>query len=352
MDKKQQSPFWLVQAIAWIFVGLANFVPQRLAGHSPTAIQYMNLVEIIVGGFIVTSLYRFYLKRRKFQFSVKPGRVVVLLCSSVLVQTVCWALLLVLMTLPFASKYHINMVEIGFSFIPLGAILLVWNVVYLGYHLFRQYHRTEVEKWQLEAEIQKANLGNLKSQINPHFMFNSLNNIRALILENPQRARDMLTLFSENFRYALQHSELNETTVAKEINIVKQYLELVGIQYEDKLNYTINADEAVLDNAIPPMILQLLAENAIKHGIALSPTGGIIAINISQQEQQLVLHVKNTGTLQQKNKLEDSTGIGLKNIEKRLKLIYNNDAQLHIGEQPPYVTVTITINRHDKSLNN
>lgn len=345
MNTKSRSWFWPIQILAWLFAGMANFVPQRIAGHGSSFIQYLNLIGISVGGFIVTSLYRYHLKRHKFQFTMSPARFVMVLSISAIIQTFCWLILILLMTLPFAAKYHINLLQLGFNFIPLGALTLVWNLVYLTYHLIRRYHTTEVEKWKLEAEIQKANLGNLKSQINPHFMFNSLNNIRALILENPTKAREMITLFSENFRYALQHSEMVETTVAKEISIVKQYLQLVGIQYEEKLKYTITATDEVMDKTIPPMILQLLAENAIKHGIALCPTGGTISIDISQNGRQLVLTVKNTGTLQQKNKLEDSTGIGLKNIEKRLKLIYSDRAILRMEEHPPNVIVTIVIDQ-------
>ncbi len=155
----------------------------------------------------------------------------------------------------------------------------------------------------------------------------------------------MLTQFSETFRYALQHSENSETTVAKEVHIVSQYLQLVSIQYEEKMQFSINAEENILHDSIPPMILQLLVENAVKHGIALSQTGGIIAIDIRNIGKQLVMSVKNTGTLQKKNQLEDSIGIGLNNVEKRLKLLYNDKAQLRIEEQPPFVVVTISIER-------
>jgi len=343
MNDKQHSWFWPIQIIVWIMIALVNFVPQHLVGSIPPTIQYLNLCGIGIGGFIITSLYRGYLKKTNYQVSLKFGRFVMLLSVSSLVQSVVWFLLILLVTWPIAAKYQINMLRLTINLIPLGGLVLIWNLVYLSYYLIRQYHVTVVQKLRLEVEIEKANLSNLKSQINPHFMFNALNNIRALILEDPQRAREMLTMFSENFRYALQHSENSETTVAKEVNIVSQYLELIGIQYEDKLQYTIHAEEKILQESIPPMILQLLVENAVKHGIALSPTGGLIAIDIVQDGSQLVMTVKNTGTLQKKNELEDSIGIGLNNVVKRLKLLYNDKAQLKIEEQPPFVIVTISI---------
>lgn len=343
MNETHNRWFWPIQIITWIAVGLVNFIPQHIVGQTQLFIQYFNFLSISLGGFMVTSVYRYYLKKYHYRFTMKLVRFVWLLSVSTLVQSACWLLLILLATWPIAAKYHIDMLRVAFNLIPLSGIILIWNLVYLAYHLFRQYHITEVEKWKLEAEVQKANLGNLKSQINPHFMFNALNNIRALILENPNRAREMLTQFSETFRYALQHSENSETTVAKELSIVKQYLELVGIQYEERMQYTVNAEEGALNEKIPPMIVQLLIENAVKHGIALSPTGGLIAIDVRQIGKRLVLSVKNTGTLREKNQLEDSIGIGLKNVERRLKLLYDNKASLKIEEQPPFVIVTISI---------
>ena len=345
MNNKHRSWFWPIQIVTWIAIGLVNFLPQHFVSGKASFIQYFNLLVISIGGFIVTSVYRAYLKKYRYKFTMKLGRFVAFLSASTLVLAVCWWLLIVLVTWPIAGKYNINMHVVAFQLIPLAGLILIWNLVYLTYHLIRQYHITEVEKWKLEAEVEKANLGTLRSQINPHFMFNALNNIRALILEDPHKAREMLTQFSETFRYALQHSENSETTVAKEVRIVSQYLQLVGIQYEEKMQVTINAEENILNESIPPMILQLLVENAVKHGIALSPSGGIIAIDIHQNGNNLVMSVKNTGTLQKKNQLEDSIGIGLNNVVKRLKLLYDDKAQLRIEEQPPFVIVTISIER-------
>ena len=345
MSNKQYSWFWPIQIVTWIAIGLVNFLPQHFVAGKASFIQYFNLLVISIGGFIVTSAYRGYLKKYRYKFTMKLGRFVTILSVSTLVLSVCWLLLILLVTWPIAGKYNINMHLVAFQLIPLAGLILIWNLVYLTYHLIRQYHITEVEKWKLEAEIEKANLGTLRSQINPHFMFNALNNIRALILEDPNKARELLTQFSETFRYALQHSENSETTVAKEVHIVSQYLQLVGIQYEEKMQFTVDVEDNVLNATIPPMILQLLVENAVKHGIALSPTGGIIAIDIRQTGKQLVMSVKNTGTLQKKNQLEDNIGIGLNNVKKRLQLLYNDKAQLRIEEQPPYVIVTISIER-------
>jgi two-component system LytT family sensor kinase len=348
MDKpveisKPRSWFWPIQLGAWGFVASTNFIAQYSSGAFAPVFLYANLLEMFAGGVIITTLFRYYLKRSKFSFMLSTRQFILFVFGATLLQALCWLLLIKIFTLAVAPGYHFTLQDFAYNIMPLWAMSMSWSLVYLIYQLINRYHNTELEKWKLEAQVQQAHLGALKSQVNPHFMFNALNNIRALILEDPQLARKMITRFSELLRHSLQHTEQKETTVADEIDMVTQYLELVKIQYEDKLQYTINVDEQSLAAPIPPMTLQLLAENAIKHGIAQCSTGGILEINISNDKNQLLIIIKNTGTLTQKDNLEESLGIGLNNITGRLRLLYGDRADLQITEQQPFVTVTIKI---------
>ena len=340
-EAKSKSLFWPIQFGVWLTIGLVNFTFQHFNSKIPADIKTLNFIGIGAGGFLITSLYRYYLQIRKYNFKMGAGKFILSLILSALLQSVCWVILIVLLF----YRYHLGFWQSAGALIPFFGMIIIWNMVYLSYKLIRQYHTTEVEKWKLEAEVQKAQLGALKSQINPHFMFNALNNIRSLILEDPALARGMLTKFSEIFRHALQHSEEKEIILSEELEILQQYFDLLKIQYENKLQYQIKADQTVLKEKIPPMILQLLVENAVKHGIGLSPDGGQITVDISKTKDQLVLTVKNTGTLVFKNKLEDSLGIGLKNITERLKLLYAHQASLAIYEEAPDVIVTINIKK-------
>lgn len=336
--------FWPVQLASWTLVALCNFLVQYRAGL-PAPILYMNVVGMAGGGMLITTVYRYYLKKRAYKFNLKAGKFIGFLLLCAFLQSVCWLIFVMLISIPFQKKYAIDLIGLSPNIAPFFLLALIWNTIYLGYHLLKQFHQTEVERWKLESAIQKAQLGALKAQINPHFMFNTLNNIRALILENPNQARDMITRFSELFRYALQHSEDKEATAAAELNILKQYLELLKIQYEDKLRYVIDADENLLNELIPPMVFQLLVENAVKHGIGLSSTGGEIWISLKKSGAELLLSVKNTGNLQQNNKLEESLGIGLNNIRERLKLLYGDQAILLMKEEANFVNVTISLNK-------
>jgi two-component system LytT family sensor kinase len=342
IKSKTDQWFWPIQLSTWIIIALLNFsVQHRLP--VPPVVLYLNCAGMIMGGLLVTTAFRYYLKKQGHRFHLRPFQFIGFLLLATSLQAISWLLLFKLCFLTVAAKYPVPLLELMINLAPLMALCLLWNLVYLSYHLIRRYHTSEVEKWKLEAEVQKAGLGALKAQINPHFMFNALNNIRALILEDPQKAREMLTRFSETFRYALQYSEQKETTLAEEIHILDQFVELLKIQYEDKLKYTLEVDEHALSTLIPPMTLQLLVENAVKHGIALQPCGGEIIVTISHDGAALCLTVSNTGTLKQKNELEDSLGIGLKNITARLQLLYGYRAGLTIREEAPLVIVIIRI---------
>ncbi|MVN93020.1 sensor histidine kinase [Mucilaginibacter aquatilis] len=343
--EKKQSWFWPVQISCWLLIGFLNWIVQYSSGSFSNVNLYLNLAGMCAGGFAVTSLYRAYFRKYKATIEINAPKLIAFLFASAFVQAALWLVILIIMMLPFLGNKPLSIMPILFQIVPLMGIMLAWDSVYLGYYLVRRYHSAEVEKWQLEAEVRQAQLGTLRAQINPHFLFNSLNNIRALILEDPGLARQTLTRFSEIFRHALQHTDGREINLAEEVDILKQYLELVKIQYEDKLTYHINVDKACLTECIPPMVLQLLVENAIKHGIALQNDGGEIRINISRNSNDMVLMVTNTGTLTINNRLEDSLGIGLNNIKERLRLLYGNNAALEVVEQPPYVTVTIMIKK-------
>lgn len=342
---KEKSWFWTVQLGSWLIVGLGNYTLQNTTRDLPKTLLWMNLAALSLGGFLVTSAYRVYLKKNGISFNLTAGKFIQVLILSTLIISVCWLALILLLFLPVISQYHLNLLQLALNLVPLAFVTLAWVLSYMIYHLLAEYHETEIKRWMLEAEVQKANLGALKAQINPHFMFNSLNNIRALILEDHQKARLMLTRFSELLRYSLQHSEEKETTVEGELKILKQYLELVELQYEERLQYQISADQKVLSEKIPPMILQLLAENAVKHGIALLPGGGEIFVSVREMESGFRLSVKNTGSLQHKNELEESLGIGLKNILDRLKLLYGERANLEMKEEKPFVVVNIILRK-------
>ena len=180
----------------------------------------------------------------------------------------------------------------------------------------------------------------MKSQINPHFMFNSLNNIRGLMLEDVDRSREMLTKLSEMLRYSLTKNNIDAIAVEEELEMVDNYIDLSKIQFEDRLEFVKDIQKDCLHIQIPPMIIQLLVENAAKHGISNLKNGGRISLKISKGNDELSIQVANTGELRIS---KNSTQLGLNNIRQRLKLLYGDEAQFSLAEVDNEVIADIKI---------
>lgn len=222
----------------------------------------------------------------------------------------------------------------------MGFLFFLWIVVYTIYKTTLQIKNNKMDRMEIENNLKDSQLNALKGQINPHFMFNSLNNIRGLILENPEKSREMITRLSEMLRYSLTKNEVTKIALEEEIEMVENFIEISKIQLEERLKFTSQIDEETLKMQIPPMIIQMLVENAVKHGIAKLKDGGYISLKTKQENNDLNILVSNTGILTIE---EDSTQLGIKNIEKRLHLIYGDKASFKLQEIENEVVAKIII---------
>lgn len=342
MGNNENKYFWLFQFIGWSLVGGLNLIVQKF-NDIPTSLIVFNVIGLSFGGFLISSGYRSYLKKMNW-ISWKKGKLIGFIFISVIVLSVIWLLLLFLIISLIGTE--ISFISFMANLIPIGMLLLIWFLFYFGYHLIKHYHLSEIERWKLKSEVQSAQLDILKLQINPHFLFNTLNNIRALILEDQHRARQMLTNFSDLFRYSLLYTENKEVFLPDELKIVNQFLELAKIQYEEKLEYQITCVKNLNNETIPPMVIQILVENAIKHGIALSnEKKNLIFISVDKTKNILHIQVKNTGSLYNRNQLETSLGLGLKNIKERLQFLYDKNATFNLSSNGQFVEANIKIHR-------
>ncbi|PIB34101.1 hypothetical protein BFP72_01000 [Reichenbachiella sp. 5M10] len=239
--------------------------------------------------------------------------------------------------------WHNTVHPIEWSSIPLYTanlffMLMFWSVIYVGYKYAESARKNKIEKLETQSSLKEAELIALKAQINPHFLFNSLNNIRALILDQPMIARDMVTNLSDLLRYSIAFSQRAQVTIAEEVDIVKNYLDLESIQYDGRLDYHIDVEEGALACIIPPMVIQTMAENAVKHGISQIKDAGKIQLSVWQQDEQLVITVSNTGHLENSQK---GTGIGIKNAQERLRLLFDVSPSFTLTEKNNIVTATL-----------
>jgi two-component sensor histidine kinase len=235
------------------------------------------------------------------------------------------------MCTPWTAKIS-PLVVFSFTWIQGTTLFVGWLCVYFFYHLFDRFNRSEIERLRLVTSVKEAELRALKSQINPHFIFNSLNSLRGLIDENPDRARQAVTQLANLLRYSLQSGQLETVPFEDELHTVNDYLALEQVRHEERLRVRLDVEPGVLNLSIPPMLLQTLVENAVKYGIAPRREGGEIAITARCESGQLRLQVTNPGTLAAGG---GSTGVGLRNAAERLQLLFGDQARLDLRENPP-----------------
>jgi LytS/YehU family sensor histidine kinase len=237
-------------------------------------------------------------------------------------------------------KTDLSYVYISSSVINFTVVFCLWNVIYFGFQYFQNYKRTEINSLRYLAASKESELNNLKAQLNPHFMFNSMNSIRALIDEDPAKAKVAVTQLSNILRTTLLMDKGKEIVLKDEINLVKDYLNLEHIRYEERLSYEFKIAEDVQNCMIPPFMIQTQVENAIKHGISKLPGNGNIIIEAFKLLDVLKIKVSNTGKL---NTDKPLTGIGFKNSIQRLELLYGNHGEIFINEVNNLVVVEINI---------
>ncbi len=202
--------------------------------------------------------------------------------------------------------------------------VMVYLVMVLIYYLI-SYSSSLRERARAEEKlrtlVKESELNMLKSQINPHFLFNSLNSISSLIMSNPDEAREMIIRLSEFLRYSLKHRENEFVTLNEEIGRMKDYLAIEKIRFGEKLRYELNASEKCKEVKVPTMILQPLIENAIKHGVYESLDPVTVTFNCKIAGGFLQLELENDFDPEQPSRR--GTGVGLQNVSERIRLAYD-----------------------------
>ncbi len=218
-------------------------------------------------------------------------------------------------------------------FIIMLAVHAVWVAIYLAFAIQRHRYRAEIRQAQLSSSLQAAELRLLRSQLNPHFLFNALNGLRSLISDEPARARDAVTLLARTLRYTLASGDDDLVSLERELEMVDDYLALESLRLAERLRVERDIDPAARVSRVPAMLLQSLVENAIKHGVAGLKEGGTLRIHARIEGQELVLQVFNPRPEEAANTSGD--GVGLKNSIARLRLLFGERARLHLDLSRP-----------------
>jgi two-component sensor histidine kinase len=227
---------------------------------------------------------------------------------------------------------------IFFTFI----LISLWLLIYLVWHYINKNRNDQIVKLQLEAMVKSLELKTIKSHINPHFIFNAHNSIRALVDENPERARRAITELSNILRSSLQVEKMETVPLEQELSIVKDYLALEQMRFEERLQVELDIDPDTLHQPVPPMMLQTLVENAIKHGISKRENGGVVRIISGYENNQHIIRVQNSGLLNTNNGTANE-GFGVKSTRERLKILYAGKASFDIYPGTSEQTVEVKI---------
>lgn len=220
--------------------------------------------------------------------------------------------------------------------------ICAWAFIYVSVTGNRRIRETELSNLRLQASLKEAQLSSLSNQLNPHFLFNAINNIRFMIHEDANQADAMLVALAEVLRYSLDSSQHQSVPLSQELAIVDRYLTIAKAQLERRLDFSIEAAPALLNFGIPPMMLQMLVENAIKHGLEQLPAGGTLRLNVREDGAQLLVEVSNSCPAHP-HAAVPSTGIGHANIRQRLALLYGDQATLTATRTDDAYRVLLTV---------
>jgi sensor histidine kinase YesM len=323
--------YWICQIGGWTaFVGYQMSLYYFVLNIPQTTALVLNGLVNILLGVVVTHAYRMYI--HLMGWLELPLR---LLIPRVILGVISMAIIMATINIPL-DAFMFPGLQLNYQFASIYGMLANWSkyilVWALIYHLF-QYYRKSIEsekhRYRLEAKMKETEYRQLKAQLNPHFLFNSLNSIRALVDVDPPASRQAITQLSALLRSSLKMGEHTWVSLADELSTVRDYLSLEGIRFEHRLQYLIDASDETLLCKVPPMMLQTLVENGIKHGISKRIGGGKIILKARLISNKLHIEIRNTGCYDT-NGLKSDTGYGLANTRQRLEMLYEGRAQFSI----------------------
>lgn len=322
--------YWILQILGWGSFAFVNIFFASLS-QGISAVQLWAFVVLAAFYLVSTHSMRHIVKTYEwFKFGI--FRLLIQTILALLALSVVNVLAQILINLAFGTlkpdedfRALVIAVNLFVSFLYYA----FWFLLYFLFHFLDNYNSS----LKYEAKINEIRLNHLKSQLNPHFIFNALNSVRALVDEDPNKAKTAITRISNILRFSLMMDKKQVIDFADELATVKDYLALEAIRFEERLELVYQIEDEAYSYKIPPMMLQTIAENAIKHGISNLVKGGLIEIKCREGLQdELYIQVKNSGYLNpssSKSK-KDEGGHGLENTKQRLKLLYGDKASFRI----------------------
>lgn len=320
---KKHNIYWNCQFIGWSLYAAINLFFFKLSYNTNLKDILLFLIWLPLG-ITITHVYRYIIIKYNILKVNIFIQIPLILISSLILSILFFIINISIVNLFSNVPEQIDLLAATQKILSLVLIFIIWSVIYFGFHFFDNYKKTEIQNLRLEANSKEVELNKLKSQLNPHFMFNSMNSIRALVDEDPKKAKVAITQLSNILRNTLMMHKNRYITLQEEIALVKDYLELEHIRFEERLTFNFDIDEKTLELNVPPMMIQTLVENGIKHGISKFPEGGSISIISLKTDSYFKIEIINTGQLGDITKTD--SGFGIANTTNRLELLYGKKA--------------------------
>lgn len=311
----------LADAAFWTGLAVVNLALTVVFGgwsSGSVLISVMLSLELWVVGGMMRGI-----ALRRHWFELGPMRLAWRLLLSVLLGAALVQLLLIpVLTLALSQRWVLLPQSTGFRPAMLfvywantAFMLGLWAALWSWTMAMQRFREGEIARLNAESLRNAFELDALRARLNPHFVFNALNNLRALINEDTERARELVTRLSNTLRHALDHSQREQVSLAEELAVVEDYLAVEAVHYEDRLRVRRDIAEDALSARLPPMALQLLVENAVKHGISCTPGGGELSLQARRRDGRLLIEVGNPGRIDPE---PARRGVGLAYLRTRL----------------------------------
>ncbi|MBL7472914.1 sensor histidine kinase [Robertkochia sediminum] len=327
--------YWQCQLAGWGLVATYWAYIVYTRDHYSVFSTFLNYAIDVAIGISLTHLYK--------QFAVQANwirlpleKLLVRVVPSILLLSVIYVLISNVKWYFFWSTLMDPNVSFKEAIVYWNPILItalrlmsIWILAYHLYHYYQKEVNTAKENAQLSTLIKQTQLDNLSAQLNPHFLFNSLNSIKSLILENPDTARRGIDLLSDLLRSSLYEKDKGLNTLRSELDLVNDYIELEKLRFEERLSMDVSVDKSLEAVKVPTLSVQLLVENAIKHGIDKKVQGGRISLVIHKSDDEMHIQVSNPGKISGD---APGGGLGLKNLRDRLYLQFKDKASLTLKQ--------------------
>lgn len=333
--EQRKLSFWPLQIAGWIGYFALNFTAAM--GDGKEWHYVYSSLSVAATGFLMTSLLRLGYQRL---WHLTIARMTLLAAAMLLVATIVQTKIYVEIVFRFCDDCELHSV-FGYLwyFGSMFYLLLSWSGLYFGIKFARQLQEQKEAALKAQGMAHEAQLKMLRYQLNPHFLFNTLNAISTLVLDNQRdTANRVVGSLSSFLRYSLDSDPVQRVTLAQEIEALNLYLCIEQTRFGDRLNVQMDIDDAARTALVPSLILQPLIENAIKHAVAKREEGGSIEIRARRDGDMLDLHLQDDGPgcLSVEAATPGYVGVGLVNTRERLRVLYGDAAQFSIDNRVPH----------------